>query len=116
MNVMDNQSVAALMKAGNAVAQAHYFLGLATIDKMKDTESGEDLAIEHFMEERQKLREQLAQADDVLLEVTRYATQLQEKLNTFGIHHSADPYTGRPRVTFNLKLLEEGLREAIERS
>jgi chromosome segregation ATPase len=52
----------------------------------------------------------------VLRHIDGYANQLQDRLNSIGISHQADDETGEPRLSVNLRVLDEAVRDMIDRS
>lgn len=61
-------------------------------------------------------QEDVRSANAVLMHIADFAKQLQAGLGQMGISYQADPETGEPRFSVNLRVLEEAVRDMIDRS
>ena len=69
-------SKAALMKAITSAEQTLRWIGMATIYKAQDHDDACDQAIDHFMEEREKLLAEIDQTNGILLEISSSGSEI----------------------------------------
>lgn len=120
-----NEAFLAKAQLGQEVEANRVYTGglRSEIERLSDELVDTSNALHRAREERDQAIDianakasEVAKANAVLLHIADFAKQLQEGLGQLGISYVADSETGQPRFTVNLRVLDEAVRDMIDRS